>query len=68
MQGCPRDALNAPHVVEWLDLHARMRMFAGALPRAGGLDDQDALTMRALSVLRIEDSAIDAAIAKATHG
>lgn len=33
-------------------------MFPGHLPVSGGLTEQDALTMRALSVLRVEDSFI----------
>jgi len=45
-------------VDEAIPVYARMTAWRGTLPRAGGLEDQDALLMAALDVLRIEDAAI----------
>jgi hypothetical protein len=52
IEACPLVALADPLVLEALAAFSRLRSFDGALLVAGGVDDQDAWLIRAVSVLR----------------
>lgn len=46
--------LSDPIVREATRTHLSMQAFPGHLPRGGGIEDQDALLLAALSIFRVE--------------
>jgi hypothetical protein len=59
---CPALATWPALYYEAARVHSRLQQFADYLPASGGLDDQDALLMATLAVLRPEAEMIASAI------
>lgn len=68
VKDCPSAHALQPLFLEAAPVYARMTAWPGVLPRAGGLEEQDALLMHALDVLSGESVHIRSAVLQVTRG
>lgn len=71
MELCPAAAARLPWVTEIIEAFVQHTHFPGCLPRAGGLEDQDALILAGLQILKGEAPHIEALALeehRAAHG